>query len=125
MGSVGRKLTFLPGQIWLSRFPYSDDPSDSKTRYVLVMGVHSSSRYQSIVVVPITTYGGNPDKSDPSVDVQVPQGILPKRSYIRSQKVWAADPDAFLGDKHVAMMPNAVMVQVLRTMLLRLFKIRI
>lgn len=86
------------GQIWYTRFPFTDDPSQGKERPVLVVGMSPQGYGEDAVVllVPITGHhdGGAARKGEVAVlNYRQIRGLSSgDGAWIQARRIWAADP---------------------------------
>ena len=112
-------FTVTAGQMWFTRFPFKDDPTQGKERPVVVVAVSPQGINEDAVVllVPITGhhYGGLPRNGEIAV---LNYRNLPGLSggdgaWIQARRIWAADPAVLDRNRGpIGVLPTDVMSDV-------------
>lgn len=91
------RLHLIAGQVRQAKVPYTDDPEQGKTRPVIVIGwsKFGYSEDDVVLVVPVTSFEGNPKVKNGDVELDWQLCGLPKPSWARARRLWGADPRAF------------------------------
>lgn len=109
-------LIIRPGQVWRAIIPYSDGPG-SKTRPALVLGGSPGGRRedQIVLMVPCTTFDGDPAKARGG-DIPVPAAAgLDAGTFVRTRRLMAIDPIAIEAGGLVATVDDAFLAIVLNS----------
>ncbi len=113
------KATVAVGQIWITRFPFTDDPSKGKDRRVVIIGMSPQGYDEDAVVllVPITGHhdGGLQRKGEIAVMNyrKIPGLASGDGAWIQARRLWAADPVVLNYDKGpVGTLPQELVSQI-------------
>jgi mRNA-degrading endonuclease toxin of MazEF toxin-antitoxin module len=112
-------FTVTAGQIWITHFPFKDDPTQGKERPVVVVAVSAQGYGEDAVVllVPITGHhdGGLPRKGEVAVlnYRNIPGLWDGDGAWVQARRVWAADPAVLDVNKGpIGVLPGDVMSDV-------------
>jgi PemK-like, MazF-like toxin of type II toxin-antitoxin system len=91
-------VTVTAGQIWITRFPFKDNPSQGKERRVVVVAVSPQGPNEDAVVllVPITGHHGGGLQRNGEIAVlnyrNIPGLSDGDGAWIQARRLWGADP---------------------------------
>ena len=93
-------LQIARGDVWRSRFPYNDNPAQSKMRPIVILGYSKFGVGEdgNILVVPVSSFGdgGRPRKGDIQIDDIRRAGLdLTKDSWVHARRLFCLHPNAF------------------------------
>ena len=93
------RLHLKAGQVRYARVPFTENPNDSKNRPVIVLGWSpmGAGEDQVVLVVPVTSFKGDPKPRNGHIELDWGSAGLSKRSWAAARRVWGADPRAFDG----------------------------
>lgn len=113
------KVAVAPGQIWFTRFPFKDDPSQGKERPVVVVAVSPQGYDEDsvILLVPITGHHDGGLQRNGEIPVlnyrRIPGLSDGDGAWVQARRLWGADPavlDVVRGP--VGELPGEVLSQV-------------
>ena len=87
-------MNLTSGEIRIAAIPFKDQPAQAKRRPVVVIGWSpmGAAEDEVVLVVPITSYDGQPKPRNGDLPIDWQAAGLQKQSWVRARRLWHADP---------------------------------